>query len=65
MSKPAPIKISPFLSLISFEIYLPIISLFETEIDFKPFSKSFLAITIFNFSPLPRTFLFVEASIKS
>ena len=45
--------------------YLPIICSLGIEIEFNPFSLSFLAITIFNFSPFPKTFLLFFASIKS
>ena len=65
ISKPAPINNSPFLSLISFAIYFPTIWSLGIEIFSKPFSFSFLAITIFNFSPFPKTFLLFFASIKS
>ena len=65
MSKPAPSKISPFLSFISLEIYFPTICSFGMAIEIKPFSFSFLAITIFNFSPFPKIFLLFFASIKS
>ena len=41
------------------------ISSFDIEIFFKPFSFSFLAITIFNFSPLFNIFLLFCPSIKS
>ena len=45
--------------------YFPIISSLDTETDLSPFSESFFAITIFSFSPLDKTFLFVLASMRS
>ena len=65
MSKPAPIKISPLLSLMSLPIYFPMICSFGTEIVFNPFSLSFFAITTLSFSPTPNIFLVVLASIRS
>ena len=64
-SNPAPINISPFLSLISLPKYFPTICSFGIEIDVNPFSLSFFAITIFIFSPFFKTILLFEASIKS
>ena len=46
-------------------MYLPMISLLDTNIFPKPFSFNLFAITRFNFSPLSKNFLFVFASIKS
>ena len=57
-SNPAPINISPFLSLISLPKYFPTICSFGIEIDVNPFSLSFFAIIKFNFSPLPNTFYY-------
>ena len=66
ISNPAPTIKSPlFLSFISLPKYLPTICSFGIEIDFKPFSINFFAITIFNFSPFPKTFLLLFASIIS
>ena len=65
ISKPAPTSMSPFLSFTSLAKYLPIISSFEIEINFKPFSFNFFAITKFNFSPLPKTFFPSSEFIKS
>jgi hypothetical protein len=55
ISKPAPINISSFFSFISLPIYFPIICSLAIEIEFKPFSLSFFAIIIFNFSPALKT----------
>ena len=60
MSKPAPTKVSLLLSLISFAIYLPIISSVEIDIFFNPFSLSLFAMNIFNLSPLDKTFFYCQ-----
>ena len=65
ISNPAPINSSPLLSFISFPIYFPTTWSLGIDIEFKPFSLSFFAIIIFNFSPLPKTFLLFLASTKS
>ena len=65
ISKPAPTNNSPFLSFISLPKYFPIICSLGIEIELSPFSRSFFAITIFSFSPFPKTFLLFLASIKS
>ena len=63
--KPAPTIIFPLLSLISFAIYLPIMSSLFIEIDFRPFSFNLLAIIKFSLSPLDKIFLLFLESTKS